>query len=141
MGPGEERSATPFLWFFIGLGLGVGSLELLGLPVLVIALTVLGVRAARSRGTRHLADLAGLLLGAGLVIAFFVVPLILTPICSSTMGSGGCDANGHCWSSGPSSCVDGHLFALAAAAVAGLLLFGAVAIVVRLVKRSSAIRG
>ena len=141
MGPGEERSATPILWFFIGLGLGVGSVELIGLPVLVIALTVLGVRAARSGRTRHLADLAGLLLGAGLVIAYFAIPLTLTPICSSTMGSGGCDANGHCWSSGPTSCVDGHLFAVVAAAVAGLLLFGAAAIVVRLVKRSSAIRG
>ena len=138
VGPAEDRSATPFLWFFIGLGLGVGSLELIGLPVLVVSLAGLGVRAVRSRRTRHLADLAGLLLGAGVVIAFFVVPQILTPICSGTQGSGGCDTKGHCWSNGPTSCVDGHLFFIVAAAAAGLFVLGAGAIVVRLVKRSTA---
>lgn len=143
MGPGRDRLVTPFLWLVIGAGLGVGSLEIVAFPLLVLSIAALSVRAARSRSTRSWADLAGLLFGAGLVAFIFVLPDSLLPSCpgGSYLGSGGCEASGRCWSSGPTSCTDGHLFFAIAAGVASLFMLAATVIVVWRLKRASGASG
>lgn len=136
----KNRLVTPVLWLVVGAGLGFLSLEVIGVPVLIACLVVLGVRAAGSRNTRHWADLAGLLLGAGLLASIFALPDSLIPSCSGHTFSAGCDASGRCWSTGPTSCTDGHVVFMAIGAAACLFMLGAVAIGAWLVARASLVR-
>ena len=136
----KDRLVTPFLWLVGGAGLGFLSLEVIGVPVLAACLVVLGVRAAGSRNTRPWADLAGLLLGAGVIASIFALPDSLIPSCSGHTFSGGCDASGRCWSTGPTSCTDGHIVFIAIAAAAGLFMLVAVAIGAWLVSRAALVR-
>jgi hypothetical protein len=130
--PPKDHLVTPYLWLLIGAGLGVGTLEVVGFPLLVGCVAGLTFRAARSPSTRQWADLAGLLFGAGVASEIFLVPGSLTASCSGTSGSGGCDPSGHCWSTGPTSCTDSHVVLVIAAAVACLFVLCAVAIFARL---------
>ena len=135
-----DRLVTPFLWLVGGAGLGFLSLEVIGVPVLAVCVVALGVRAAGSRNTRPWADLAGLLLGAGLLVSIFALPDSMIPSCSGHTFSAGCDASGRCWSTGPASCTDGHIVFIAIAAAACLFMLGAVVIGAWLVSRAALVR-
>ena len=125
---------TPFLWAFIGAGLGgfwgveamgYSTWPLLALPALV--LLFLSARAWRNRSRRTWLDLAGFCIGAGGLAAVFLLPSgFSTQVCSGFSASGACDAAGTCTSSAPtfSGCTTNYSLAIETSAYLLLLVFG-----------------
>lgn len=129
---GRTNWLTAVLALLIGAGLGgVLGLEAqaTGSPLFVLPVIIgiaLLLRAKRQHLTRHWADLAAFLLGAGSLALVFAIPATLNPLC---VGSGGGVATG------PTDCTINYYALGVAALYAACLVTGAV-LVARLSRRA-----
>lgn len=128
---GRANWLTAALALLIGAGFG-GLLGLeaqaTGSPLFVLPVIIgiaLLLRAKRQRLTRHWADLAAFLLGAGTLALVFAIPATLNPMC---IGSGGV-------ATGPTDCTINYYSLGVALLYASCLVTGAV-LVARLTRHA-----
>ena len=129
---GRTNWLTAALALLIGSGLG-GLLGLeaqaTGSPLFVLPVVIgiaLLLRAKRHHLTRHWADLAAFLLGAGTLALVFAIPATLSPMC---IGSGGGVATG------PTDCTINY-YALGVAALYAACLVSGSVLVARLTRHA-----
>ena len=128
---GRTNWLTAALALLIGAGLG-GLLGLeaqaTGSPLFVLPVVigiVLLLRAKRQHLTRHWADLAAFLLGAGTLALVFAIPATLNPMCIASGGG----------ATGPTDCTINY-YALGVAALYSACLVAGAVLVARLARHA-----